>query len=145
MVQPQPYEIVIETWKTELQCEQSHQISTMCFHFQMLFPLATLTPHPPKALCAYWKIQTITPALKHAHRKLEKDIAQWKPLQPVGVTASSSRLMFLCWLCNQQREKGYSTLEEVRAPKWCFCPELLSRGIHLSPLAIQGLQGNKPL
>lgn len=32
MAQPWPYGIVIETWKTELQCKQSSQINTMSLH-----------------------------------------------------------------------------------------------------------------
>lgn len=91
------------------------------------------------------KIETMAPFLMHTLRKVEKDIALWKLLSPVGTTASGSRSMLLLAMKSAERERPTPPWKESEQwSKRCFHLESPSGRIHLSPLAVHGAQGRKP-
>lgn len=77
--------------------------------------------------------------------KWKKDIALWKPLSPMGMTALGSRSMLLLAVKSAERERTAPPWKESEQwSKWCFHFESLAGRIHLSPLAVHGAQGSKP-
>lgn len=150
MVQLLPFGIVIERSGKQscsinsrvryIQCG----ITSRCCYLAFTLHLATSTPHPPRALHRYWQNWDHSPG-SYMH------MGNWKRISCSGI--HSYPWEWQLQVAGQCFHTVQSAERERPTPPWKGSEhhsgtsglKPVSRGVHLSLLAIQGDQGNNPL